>query len=132
MEPNYHSNERVLCERVTYYFSSPKRGDVVICNYPDEYFNIFSKAKTFRIKRVIGIGGDVIKCENGTVHVNGVALDEPYLASNVYNADFPELTVPEGTVFVMGDNRDNSMDSRNNFVGPIKLSDVWGKVILHE
>lgn len=132
MEPNYHSNELVACERVSYYFSSPKRGDVIICNYPDEYFSTFQKTKAFRIKRVIGVAGDRIKAKDGIVYVNGEPLDESYLKHSVYTEDFEELIVPDKTVFVMGDNRMVSMDSRNKLVGPIPLSNVWGKVIFHK
>ena len=132
MEPNYHSGELVLCERISYYIRTPQKGEVVICNYPDEYYNIFNKTKAFRIKRVIAVGGDTVKVEDNVVYVNGEAINELYLPDGVYNEDFEEITVPIGSVFVMGDNRTNSMDSRNDAVGPIPLNQVWGKVIFHK
>jgi signal peptidase I len=87
------------------------------------------------VKRVIATGGDVIDIDYtlGTVTVNGETLDEEYLHGVAtllgYDVQFP-LTVPEGTVFVMGDNRNNSLDSRSSRVGCIDERDILGKVLV--
>ncbi|MDQ0252642.1 signal peptidase I [Evansella vedderi] len=79
------------------------------------------------IKRVIGEPGDVLEVKNGVLHRNGTALEEEYIKEQI-KEDFPPFTVPEDAVFVMGDNRNGSTDSRD--VGPIPIDNVIGKVIL--
>ena len=85
------------------------------------------------LKRIIGLPGDIITLdEDGVVAVNGEVLDEDYIAEPTYlgyDVEFP-YTVPEGTVFVMGDNRNNSLDSRSSYVGCIDERDILGKVLL--
>ena len=86
------------------------------------------------VKRVIAKGGDTISIDyaTGTVEVNGKALEEDYIAEPTYlgyDVEFP-YTVPEGTVFVMGDNRNASLDSRSSYVGCIDEQDILGKVLL--
>lgn len=118
MEPTLLDGEKVLVGKVEYYFKSPKRGDVVIVKYPDRTDDI--------IKRVIATAGDKISISGGAVYIDGKKLEEPYLLEPM-QGDFPEQTVPEGTIFVMGDNRNNSMDSRIDTVGPIPLKEVLGR-----
>jgi signal peptidase I len=76
------------------------------------------------IKRVIGLPGETVEIREGRVWVNGQALDEAYLAP-VTQQDYGPLTVPQGHVFVMGDNRNYSNDSR--FFGPVPVSQIWGR-----
>jgi len=116
MEPNLWAGEKVLIGKVEYYFSKPKRGDIVIVRFPDRDEDI--------IKRVIATQGERISVSGGSVFINGVKLVEPYTQA-LADRDSPEVTVPPGTIFVMGDNRNNSHDSRD--VGPIPLSDVLGR-----
>lgn len=109
-----------------------------IAKYENEPKNLFSKFtyyvldinKKSYIKRIIGLPGDHIKIENGNVYVNGEILNEDYLAEGVKtpNRVFSELTVPEGYLFLMGDNRGGSMDSRE--LGCIPISKVESKVAL--
>ena len=85
-------------------------------------------------KRVIGVGGDKsdIDLDKGTVAVNGELLDEPYISAPTkrrFDVEFP-LTVPEGTVFLMGDNRPSSLDSRSTEIGFIDQRDILGKVFV--
>ena len=105
----------------------PQRGDVVIV----DSYTAYGKPL---VKRVIARGGDVVNIDYqaGTVSVNGEVLQEAYIAEPTYlgyDVTFP-YTVPEGTVFVMGDNRNASLDSRSSYVGCIDERDILGKVLL--
>ncbi len=108
-------------------FYTPQRGDVVVV---DSYIN-YGKPL---VKRVIAKGGDTVDIDvaKGLVYVNGEALDEPYTPEGTLSTgdvEFP-LTVPEGMLFLMGDNRQHSTDSRSSSVGFIDERDILGKVIL--
>lgn len=80
------------------------------------------------VKRCVGLPGDTIAVHDGKLYRNGEALDEPYLNEEVIYGEFEEYTVPEGKMFVMGDNRNNSYDSR--YFGPVDLDNVIGRPIL--
>ena len=105
----------------------PQRGDVVIVDSYTSYGKPL-------VKRVIAKGGDTVSIDyaTGTVAVNGEVLQEDYIAEPTYlgyDVQFP-YTVPEGTVFVMGDNRNQSLDSRSTYVGCIDERDILGKVLV--
>ena len=105
----------------------PQRGDVVIVDSYTSYGKPL-------VKRVIAKGGDTVSIDyaTGTVAVNGEVLQEDYIAEPTYlgyDVQFP-YTVPEGTVFVMGDNRNQSLDSRSTYVGCIDERDILGRVLL--
>jgi signal peptidase I len=104
MEPNLHNGEYVLIDKISYLLHPPERGDVVVFTPPNNERDY--------IKRVIGLPGDTVEIQGGQVYVNGSALDEPYLRNRI-NADMPARVVEEGRYFVMGDNRNNSSDSRS-------------------
>lgn len=115
MQPTLHEGEFILVNKLAYRLGNFHRGDIVVFHYPRD------PAEDF-IKRVIGLPGDTVVIENGQVMVNGQVLDEPYIKAP------PQYTntwqVPEGQVFVLGDNRNQSSDShswgfvpRANFVG---------------
>jgi signal peptidase I len=117
MEPNLHTAQRLVVEKVTYRFHGPRRGDIVVIDIPDA-------GPELLIKRVIGLPGETIASQGGQVTVNGEPIEEPY----VYNPggrDIPEQVVPPLHVFVMGDNRRFSNDSRN--FGPVPIDDVIGR-----
>jgi signal peptidase I len=118
MEPTLWDGEKVLVGKVEYDIAKPKRGDIVIVKYPENDDN--------KIKRVIATAGEKISVSGGCVYIDGKKLDEPYILEAI-NYDMAELTVPEGTVFVMGDNRNDSRDSHFPEVGPIPLSQVRGR-----
>lgn len=96
--------DRIIGFRLSYLFSKPERGDIIIFRYPDDESQNF-------VKRVIGLPGDTVVIENGIVYVNGEILEEPYLNEPMYGS-FGPYFVPEGCYFVLGDNRNDSRDSR--------------------
>lgn len=96
---------------------NPERFDVVVCHYEDGDYNV--------VKRVVGIPGDTVELRGGYLYVNGVRQEEKFLHERVLS-DFGPVTVPEGEYFLMGDNRNNSKDSRQ--VGTVSRSEIVGKV----
>lgn len=104
METTIMTGDRLFGNRLAYKNADPARGDIVIFKFPDDEKQLF-------IKRIIGMPGDTVEMIEGVVYINGSALDEPYLATVPYG-DYGPVTVPEGAYFMMGDNRNNSADSR--------------------
>ncbi|MGN0800370.1 MAG: signal peptidase I [Christensenellales bacterium] len=112
--------ERMFVEKVSYWFERPQRGEIIICYYPNH--------TTTCVKRVIGVPGDRIAILGGEIYLNGEKLDESAYWEDVIWSDMAEITVPEDCVFVMGDNRNGSSDSRNPLVGSIPYNRVVGRV----
>jgi signal peptidase I len=142
MEPTLMPGDRVIVVKVPYYFHDPQRGDVIVFEDPDPskqpdrgivggFFHWLVQGlgaappdnEDF-IKRVIGLPGETVWAKGGNVYVDGVKIDEPYLTQKT--DDFPKTKVPDGTLFVMGDNRGNSLDSRFG-LGYVPLDQVIGK-----
>ncbi len=121
MYPTLHSGDKCAVLKIGYVFGSPERGDIVIANV--------SSGKRY-VKRVIAIGGETIEIKDNTVYVNGEVLEEEYLPDNLVYDDYPETTIPEGSYFLMGDNRPTSIDSRSGSIGFIEEEDIIGKVFL--
>ena len=121
MEPTLHDGERLIVNKYIYRFRLPRTGDIIVFKYPGD------PSKKF-IKRVIGEPGDSVWIENATVYVNNRPLDEPYILEEM-DSDFERVTVPQDTIFVLGDNRNGSRDSRYSDVGFVPLKNVVGKAI---
>lgn len=119
MLPTLHDGEFVLVNKMAYVTGSPTRGDIIV-------FRSTTTRDLDLIKRVIGLPGDKVTVRNGQVRVNGQILDEPYIAdAPTYDGDWQ---VPDGYLFVMGDNRNDSSDS--HVWGPLPLQNVIGKALL--
>jgi signal peptidase I len=119
MEPSLHDGEFVVVNRLAYRWQMPIRGDIIVFRFP------LDPSRRF-IKRIIGLPGDDIEIRARTVYVNGVALDEPYIAAEPRYTG--EWHIDPDQLFVLGDNRNNSSDSEN--WGPLPVEDVIGKAVL--
>jgi signal peptidase I len=118
MEPTLQNGEFVIVNKLAYKFGNPQIGDVIVFHYPRDPNQEY-------IKRVIGLSGDHVNILNGLVYVNDEILPEPYIATPPrYKADW---NVPEDSLFVLGDNRNNSSDSHN--WGPVPMENVIGKAL---
>ncbi len=127
MKPNFTDGQYVIVDRWAYWFAKPKRGDVVVFR---------TSAGDYYIKRVIALPGETVRVEGDHVYINGSLLREYYIEEEIqsyqaaggYNhLDYPETLVPAGHVFVMGDNRPNSVDSRSLSVGMVPYSRIVGR-----
>jgi signal peptidase I len=145
MEPTLIQGDRVLVNKIPYYFHDPRRGDIIVFSNPNPeatpdrgfvggFFHWLFQGLGFQqpenedfIKRVVGLPGDVVEGMHGSVYVNGVKLNEPYLTQ--HTQPFPATTVPAGKLFVMGDNRGNSLDSRFG-LGFVPIDNVIGKAFV--
>ena len=148
MEPTLRAGDRVLVEKMSYRFGNPDPGDVVVFERevgvlpPEEdgsfiddigdgmrsLFGFPTEGTQDFIKRVMAVSGDTIEARDGVIYVNGEAVDEPYLPEGTVTGDFPSYPVPQGEIFVMGDNRGNSDDSRS--FGGIPEDTVVGRAFV--
>jgi signal peptidase I len=146
MSPTLKVGDRVMVDRVTYYFRKPRRGDIVVWRYPPEdprslnTTNIFywpiqqiletlhltHRGTTPFVKRVVATEGETLELKHGRLYINGKRINEPYIVPDT--ADFGPVKVPKGMFYGLGDNRPNSRDSR--FFGPIPYRAVIGRVFL--
>ncbi|EJL47038.1 signal peptidase I S [Brevibacillus agri] len=126
METTLHNSEKLVVNKAIYYLQEPKPGDIIVFHA--------EKTRDY-IKRVIAVAGDTVEVKGDQLYINGNMVEEPYLAQHKEQAkqqgepyftnDFPPVTVPAGHIFVMGDNRPNSHDSRA--IGPVAVSTVVGR-----
>jgi signal peptidase I len=130
MEPTLKKGDRVLVNKLSYDLHDIHRGDIVVFELPKD--KIGPDGIKDLIKRAIGLPGDVIETRDGIVYINGEKLDEPWLPKGVTTnkPPIPKQTVPDGTIFVLGDNRDNSADSRYATRGPIPIDTVVGRAFV--
>jgi len=123
MVPTLEVGDRVLANKFIYRFTDPERRDIVVFDSVDE-----DDDQTL-IKRVVGVAGDEIQVQGGVLYVNGEAQEEPYLNdADQFRSYYGPTVVPEGHIFVMGDNRGNSADSR--VFGPLPLENLKGEAFM--
>jgi len=121
MEPNLYSNQRLVVEKVSYHFHGPQRFDIVVLKVP-------SQGEELLIKRVVGLPGETVEIKNGHVYVNDTQLEESFCREQTQPGHQGKVTVPPLHVFVLGDNRDRSNDSRS--FGPVPISNIVGRAWL--
>ncbi|MCB9078690.1 MAG: signal peptidase I [Anaerolineaceae bacterium] len=119
MEPNLHSEQRLMIEKVTYQFSTPQRGDIVVIHIDSSPLPL--------IKRVVGLPGEEIKIRDNHVFIDGQVLNEPYL-DNIVQDNYGPIKITPAHIFVLGDNRGVSHDSR--FFGPVQIDNILGRAWL--
>jgi signal peptidase I len=121
MEPNLHTNQRLVVEKMSYRFHGPERFDIVV-------LRIGSQGDELLIKRVVGLPGETVEIRNGQVYVDGEMLDEPFAIGDTRPGRQSSVTVPPLHVYVLGDNRNHSNDSRN--FGPVPIENIVGRAWL--
>ena len=146
MLPQLQINDRVVVSKVSYRLHDPRRGDIVVFDAPGgspgtddplveralrglaQSIGVMAPSTDEYIKRVVALPGERVEGRGGKVLVDGLELIEPYLPRGTATGDFPAVVVPPRTVFVLGDNRANSADSR--VFGPVPRSTVVGRAIV--
>ena len=127
MEPTLRIGDRVLVNKLSYRFGDVERGDLVVFARPDIPAESAAAVRDL-IKRVIALPGETIEARDGEIWVNDRKLSEPYLPGGTISENLPRQEVPHGKIWVMGDNRTNSRDSR--VLGPIDLDTVHGRAFV--
>lgn len=124
MVPTIQVQDRFLLNKTAYWFKSPQRFQIVVFKPPAR-----AGVKDDFVKRIIGLPGEMIKIHGGVVYINDQPLPEPYITPDrAPIGEFGPYIIPEGNVFVMGDNRNNSQDSR--YWGPLPLENIKGEAWL--
>jgi len=120
MEPTLSNADNLIVDKITYRFKDPERFDIIVFPFDDD---------TYYIKRIIGLPGETVQVIDGYVYINGELLDEKYGNEVMLRADRAEVPIELGNdeYFVLGDNRNNSTDSRNEKVGNITRKDILGR-----
>ncbi|MBO4990764.1 MAG: signal peptidase I [Firmicutes bacterium] len=128
MEPTLQENNYIFLSRQAYtLFGEPERGDIVV--FHTDLRTVDGKEKSL-VKRIIGLPGETVSITGGVVYINGEPLEEDYTLDGYTNTELEEVVVPEGELFCMGDNRQNSIDSRDSSVGCVPIDQIIGKAVL--
>ena len=128
MENTLKPNDYLFISKQSYrLFGDPQRGDIIVFH---SVLTTAEGAEKLLVKRIIALPGDTICITGGVVYVNGEPQDEPYTKDGYTDTEMEEVTVPEGQLFCMGDNRQNSRDSRDPLIGFVDEDDVLGKAVL--
>ena len=122
MIPTLYNSDKLILEKVSYKITSPKRNDIVVIKYPADI-------RERIIKRVIAVAGDKVKINDNILYVNGKTIDE-YYKNEEFMQDYDEAEVPKDSIFILGDNRNFSKDSRSNDIGFVKLNLLEGRAII--
>jgi signal peptidase I len=125
MEPTLKINDRIVVETVSEHFRDVRVGSIVVFHAPR---SIDPAGEEFLVKRVVAVAGDKLSAHDGRLYLNDAPLEELYLQSSVRTDDFPEILIPDGMFFAMGDNRGNSQDSR--FFGAVPQNSIIGCVLV--
>ncbi len=118
MEPIVSNGERLLVNKIIYRFSTPERGDIVVLKTGDN--------RAEYLKRIVGLPGEEVEIRRGLTYINGEILEEPYLKERMIG-EFGPYVIPEGNFFVLGDNRNNSLDSRSPSLGFVSVEQISGR-----
>ena len=127
MYPTIQPNSYLIVNKVPYLTGEPVYGDIIVFTA-----NIYTEEGEGKhlIKRVIGLAGDTLEIKGGIVYRNGKALEEDYIYGDTTPGEMQMITVSENYIFVMGDNRPSSLDSRDSAIGQIPIKDIMGRVDL--
>ena len=126
MEPTLYDGNNLIVQKVSYYFHEPERFDVIV-------FELEDQPGVHYIKRVIGLPGETVQIKDGYVYINGKKLTDDVYGREVmktFGIAKDPITIKEGEYFVLGDNRNNSKDSRSADLGPIKKKQILGKALI--
>ncbi|MBU6310542.1 signal peptidase I [Patescibacteria group bacterium] len=126
MDPTFTSGQYLIIDQISYRFEDPARGDVIIMRFPEN-------ESVFFIKRIIGLPGETVELQGSRVIIRApntepIVLAQPYLAGATFRPEYATYTLGDGEYFVMGDNRDQSSDSR--VWGPLPERDIVGRVFV--
>jgi signal peptidase I len=127
MLPTFEDREQIIVEKISVKYEALKRGEVVVVKHPDN-------PKIFLIKRVVGLPGELFTISAGKVHINKAVLEEPYLSASIKTTSKPyigeneDFVIPGGTYVLLGDNRENSADSR--LWGPVSEDSIVGRTFM--
>lgn len=123
MEESLHDGDEIIVEKISYYFGDPERYDIIVFPFSED---------VYYIKRVIGLPGETIQIKNGKIYIDGVQLWEQYGNEDIEDAGLAkeEIVLGKDEYFVLGDNRNSSVDSRKSEVGVVKKKNIVGKAWL--
>lgn len=125
MQPTLLEGERLFINKISLSFVNPKRGNIIIFHDP----STGPDRKEYLVKRVVGIPGDVVGVRDHQLYVNGKAVSESYIDTEIEDPDFAEQTVDSGSYFVMGDNRHAGASKDSRYFGSVKIDTIVGTAV---